>query len=44
MNAKFVKYFEMQVIVLYITGSLHSVLSSEHQKEIKRHTYNHQVM
>ncbi|KAK7854071.1 lupeol synthase [Quercus suber] len=30
------------VIVLYITGSLHSVLSSEHQKEIKRHTYNHQ--
>ncbi|XP_075667109.1 lupeol synthase-like [Castanea sativa] len=30
------------VIVLYITGSLHSVLSSEHQKEIRRHTYNHQ--
>uniref|UniRef100_A0A2N9G723 Squalene cyclase N-terminal domain-containing protein n=1 Tax=Fagus sylvatica TaxID=28930 RepID=A0A2N9G723_FAGSY len=30
------------VIALYITGSLPSVFSSEHQKEIKRYIYNHQ--
>ncbi|CAI0553282.1 unnamed protein product [Linum tenue] len=30
------------VIALYVMGSLNSVLSSEHQKEIKRYIYNHQ--
>ncbi|CAI0553329.1 unnamed protein product [Linum tenue] len=30
------------VFALYIIGSLNSVLSSEHQKEIKRYIYNHQ--
>ncbi|CAN1340506.1 Lupeol synthase [Linum perenne] len=30
------------VMALYVTGSLNSVLSFEHQKEIKRYIYNHQ--
>ncbi|XP_047325827.1 beta-amyrin synthase-like [Impatiens glandulifera] len=30
------------VIVLYVTGSLNTVLSSEHRKEILRYVYNHQ--
>ncbi|XP_030547430.1 cycloartenol Synthase-like isoform X2 [Rhodamnia argentea] len=30
------------VIGLYITGDLHSVLSSEHRKEMTRYLYNHQ--
>ncbi|KAJ8445210.1 LOW QUALITY PROTEIN: hypothetical protein Cgig2_024416 [Carnegiea gigantea] len=31
-----------QVMALYIIGSINHVLSSEHQKEIKRYIYNHQ--
>ncbi|KAI3952283.1 hypothetical protein MKW92_009680, partial [Papaver armeniacum] len=30
------------VISLYITGTLNAVLSSEHQKEMRRYVYNHQ--
>ncbi|CAL1375263.1 unnamed protein product [Linum trigynum] len=30
------------VMALYVTGSLHTALSLEHQKEIKRYIYNHQ--
>ncbi|CAI0417153.1 unnamed protein product [Linum tenue] len=30
------------VMALYVTGSLHTGLSLEHQKEIKRYIYNHQ--
>ncbi|CAI9096983.1 OLC1v1033262C1 [Oldenlandia corymbosa var. corymbosa] len=30
------------VLALYITGDLNLVLSSEHQKEMKRYIYNHQ--
>ncbi|KAH6818430.1 cycloartenol synthase 1 [Perilla frutescens var. frutescens] len=30
------------VMALYITGDLDSVLSSEHKKEMRRYTYNHQ--
>ncbi|CDP17718.1 unnamed protein product [Coffea canephora] len=32
----------MQVMALYITRTLNTVLSSEHQKEIVRYIYNHQ--
>ncbi|KAL2896648.1 Lupeol synthase, partial [Bienertia sinuspersici] len=32
----------MQVIALHITGATNTVLSQEHQKEIKRYIYNHQ--
>lgn len=34
----------MQVMALYVTGGLNTVLSPEHQKEIKRYLYNHQVI
>jgi len=30
-------------MALYITGSLNAVLGPEHQKEIIRYLYNHQV-
>ncbi|XP_051197839.1 cycloartenol synthase [Lolium perenne] len=30
------------LITLYVTGALNTVLSSEHQKEIRRYLYNHQ--
>ncbi|KAG8058086.1 hypothetical protein GUJ93_ZPchr0002g24799 [Zizania palustris] len=30
------------IITLYVTGALNTVLSSEHQKEIRRYLYNHQ--
>ncbi|GMH10723.1 hypothetical protein Nepgr_012564 [Nepenthes gracilis] len=30
------------VMALYITGAINTVLSAEHQKEIKRYIYNHQ--
>lgn len=30
-------------MALYITGHMNQVLSPEHQKEIKRYIYNHQV-
>nr|AAT38887.1 cycloartenol synthase [Avena clauda] len=30
------------LITLYVTGSLNTVLSPEHQKEIRRYLYNHQ--
>ncbi|XP_066163077.1 cycloartenol synthase-like isoform X1 [Oryza sativa Japonica Group] len=30
------------VIVLHVTGALNTVLSTEHQKEIRRYLYNHQ--
>ncbi|XP_062224653.1 cycloartenol synthase-like [Phragmites australis] len=30
------------IIKLYVTGALSTVLSSEHQKEIRRYLYNHQ--
>ncbi|XBI69417.1 hypothetical protein VPH35_064127 [Triticum aestivum] len=32
----------MLIFSLYVTGSLNIVLSSEHQREIRRHIYNHQ--
>jgi len=32
-----------QIIALYVTGALNTVLSSEHQKEIRRYLYNHQA-
>jgi cycloartenol synthase len=32
-----------QLITLYVTGALNTVLSSEHQKEIRRYLYNHQA-
>jgi cycloartenol synthase len=31
------------IITLYVTGALNTVLSSEHQKEIRRYLYNHQA-
>lgn len=34
----------LQVIGLYVTGVLPAVLSSEHQSEILRYLYNHQVI
>lgn len=37
-------HIHMQVIALYITGSVNDVLSSQHQKEIIRYIYNHQVL
>ncbi|KAH9667968.1 Amyrin synthase LUP2 [Citrus sinensis] len=36
--------WQIQVIYLYITGYLNSVLSSEHRKEMLRYTYNHQIL
>lgn len=33
----------MQVFALYVTGSVNAVLGPEHQKEIIRYLYNHQV-
>jgi len=33
----------IQVMILYITGSLDEVLGPEHKKEIVRYLYNHQV-
>ncbi|TKW38071.1 hypothetical protein SEVIR_1G089900v4 [Setaria viridis] len=30
------------IITLYVSGALNTVLSSEHQKEIRRYLYNHQ--
>ncbi|KAF3333061.1 cycloartenol synthase-like protein [Carex littledalei] len=30
------------IITLYVTGALNAVLSSEHQKEMRRYVYNHQ--
>lgn len=36
-------YIYFQVMALYITGSLNAVLGTEHQKEIIRYLYNHQV-
>ncbi|KAJ0034619.1 hypothetical protein Pint_26438 [Pistacia integerrima] len=35
-------FIQPLVIALYVTGGLNAVLSSEHQKEIKRYLYNHQ--
>ncbi|OQU80184.1 hypothetical protein SORBI_3007G090472 [Sorghum bicolor] len=32
----------LQVFALYTTGSLNTVLSKEHQREIRRYIYNHQ--
>lgn len=29
--------------MLYVTGALNTVLSLEHQKEIRRYIYNHQA-
>ncbi|KAM7259589.1 hypothetical protein ACFE04_015330 [Oxalis oulophora] len=36
-------FLQPLVMALYITGDLNVVLSHEHQKEIKRYLYNHQV-
>lgn len=33
----------MQIIILYISGSIDTHLTKEHKKEIKRFIYNHQV-
>lgn len=35
--------YHMQVMALYVTGALNAVLGPEHQKEIIRYIYNHQV-
>ncbi|XP_044463338.1 lupeol synthase-like [Mangifera indica] len=35
-------FIQPLVMALYVTGGLNAVLSSEHQKEIKRYLYNHQ--
>lgn len=35
--------YEVQVISLYVTGAVDAVLGPEHQKEIIRYIYNHQV-
>jgi len=37
-----VLYF-LQVFALYVTGSLNTVLSTEHRYEICRYIYNHQA-
>lgn len=36
-------YLCAQITTLYVSGVLNTVLSSEHQKEILRYIYNHQV-
>jgi len=33
----------LQIMVVYLSGSLNTVLSSDHKKEIIRYIYNHQV-
>lgn len=33
----------MQLIALYISGTINTILTEEHQKEMKRYFYNHQV-
>lgn len=33
-----------QIIVLYVTGSLNTVLTPAHQEEMRRYLYNHQVL
>ncbi|KAJ6935151.1 beta-amyrin synthase-like [Populus alba x Populus x berolinensis] len=38
----FFDMFEMQVIALYITGTLNTILSPEHKREMVRYIYNHQ--
>ncbi|KAJ4709155.1 Terpene cyclase/mutase family member [Melia azedarach] len=35
-------FLQPLVMALYVTGGLNTVLSPEHQKEIKRYLYNHQ--
>ncbi|KAK3221201.1 hypothetical protein Dsin_008226 [Dipteronia sinensis] len=35
-------FLQPLVIALYVTGGLNTVLSPQHQKEIKRYLYNHQ--
>ncbi|GJN18967.1 hypothetical protein PR202_gb06189 [Eleusine coracana subsp. coracana] len=35
--------FIAMIIVLYVSGALNTVLSAEHQKEIRRYLYNHQA-
>lgn len=34
----------MQLIALYISGAINTVLTSEHKKEMARYIYNHQVI
>lgn len=34
----------VQVMALYVTGDMNTVLSPAHQMEIKRYAYNHQVL
>jgi hypothetical protein len=36
-------FYFTQIITLYVSGALNTALSSEHQKEIRRYLYNHQV-
>ncbi|XP_060210027.1 lupeol synthase-like isoform X1 [Lycium barbarum] len=36
-------FIQPLVMALYVTGALNTVLSQEHQKEIKRYLYNHQT-
>lgn len=37
-------YLIVKVMALYVTGDMNVVLSPAHQMEIKRYTYNHQVL
>ena len=38
-----VHILSFQVIALYISGTLNTILSEEHRKEMIRYFYNHQV-